>query len=154
MYYFNARWYDAEIGRFITEDPARDGVNWYAYCGGNPVKLVDNDGCIADYFWDAASLAAGAVSFGYNIHHGNTKEAIFDAIGMVADAAALAIPFIPGGVGTARKALKATKIVAESVGGVEAVVSGGQSVAGGSSSYLFDYKLSKYTCKYTCVVVY
>ena len=67
MYYFNARWYYAEIGRFITEDPARDGVNWYAYCGGNPVKLVDNDGCIADYFWDAASLATGAVSFGYNI---------------------------------------------------------------------------------------
>ena len=73
---------------------------------------------------------------------------------MVADAAALAIPFVPGGVGIARKGLVATKIVADTVGGVDAVVSRGQSVAGGSSSYLFDYKLSKYTCKYTCVVVY
>ena len=41
MYYFNARWYDSEIGRFVTEDPARDGVNWYAYCGGNPLVNVD-----------------------------------------------------------------------------------------------------------------
>ncbi|WP_083963581.1 RHS repeat-associated core domain-containing protein [Spirochaeta cellobiosiphila] len=29
FYYFNARWYDAQAGRFITEDPARDGANWY-----------------------------------------------------------------------------------------------------------------------------
>src|SRR5690606_25943229 len=29
LYYFNARWYDQEIGRFISEDPVRDGVNWY-----------------------------------------------------------------------------------------------------------------------------
>ena len=131
LYYFNARWYDAEIGRFVTQDPARDGLNWYAYCSNNPLKFVDNDGCIADYFWDAASLAAGAVSFGYNIHHGNTKEAIFDAIGMVADAAALAIPLVPGGIGIARKGLVATKIVADTVGGVDAVVSGGQSVVEG-----------------------
>lgn len=131
LYYFNARWYDSELGRFTTEDPARDGANWYGYCNGNPVMFVDNDGCIADYFWDAASLAAGAVSFGYNIHHGNTKEAIFDAIGMVADAAALAIPLVPGGIGIARKGLVATKIVADTVGGVDAVVSGGQSVVEG-----------------------
>ena len=44
MYYFNARWYDSEIGRFITEDPARDGVNWYAYCNGNPLVKIDPDG--------------------------------------------------------------------------------------------------------------
>lgn len=44
MYYFNARWYDSEIGRFITEDPARDGVNWFVYCRNNPVKFVDRTG--------------------------------------------------------------------------------------------------------------
>lgn len=32
LYYFNARWYDPELGRFITEDPARDDSNWYVYC--------------------------------------------------------------------------------------------------------------------------
>ena len=41
MYYFNARWYDAEIGRFVTQDPARDGVNWYVYCNGNPLTRID-----------------------------------------------------------------------------------------------------------------
>ncbi|MBN2657013.1 MAG: hypothetical protein JXR86_08125 [Spirochaetales bacterium] len=31
LYNFNARWYDPELGRFITEDPIKDGLNWYAY---------------------------------------------------------------------------------------------------------------------------
>jgi RHS repeat-associated protein len=44
LYYFNARWYDPETGRFITEDPARDGVNWYAYCGNNPLNRIDPTG--------------------------------------------------------------------------------------------------------------
>jgi len=29
------------VGRFITEDPIRDGLNWYAYCGNNPANGVD-----------------------------------------------------------------------------------------------------------------
>ena len=44
LYYFNARWYDCELGRFTTQDPARDGMNWWAYCGGNPITFVDPDG--------------------------------------------------------------------------------------------------------------
>jgi hypothetical protein len=39
-----ARWYDPEIGRFISVDPAEDGENWYGYCGGDPVNWVDPDG--------------------------------------------------------------------------------------------------------------
>lgn len=42
--YFGARFYDPEMGRFISVDPAKDGWNWYAYCNGNPVKLVDLNG--------------------------------------------------------------------------------------------------------------
>lgn len=38
MIYLRGRYYDPEIRRFITEDPAKDGWNWYAYCGNNPVK--------------------------------------------------------------------------------------------------------------------
>ena len=44
LYYFNARWYDCELGRFTTQDPARDGANWWIYCGGNPITFVDPDG--------------------------------------------------------------------------------------------------------------
>ena len=44
LYYFNARWYDAAIGQFTTEDPARDGGNWYLYVGANPLGFVDPSG--------------------------------------------------------------------------------------------------------------
>ncbi len=44
LYYFNARWYDAELGRFTTEDPARDGLNWYVYVRNNPLRFVDPTG--------------------------------------------------------------------------------------------------------------
>ncbi|MDC7126871.1 MAG: RHS repeat-associated core domain-containing protein [Spirochaetales bacterium] len=67
LYYYNARWYIAElyestvhtilpnhaklkefddpnIGRFTTEDPIRDGLNWYAYANNNPLKFVDPTG--------------------------------------------------------------------------------------------------------------
>ena len=42
--YFNARYYDAAIGRFITLDPVKDGTNWYVYCENNPLKYVDLEG--------------------------------------------------------------------------------------------------------------
>ena len=29
---------------FFTQDPARDGMNWYAYCSGNPVNFTDPNG--------------------------------------------------------------------------------------------------------------
>jgi RHS repeat-associated protein len=57
LYYFGARFYDPEVGRFISVDPAMDGVNWYAYCYNNPVKyidpiglttIVDHDGNVTD----------------------------------------------------------------------------------------------------------
>ena len=48
LYYFNARWYDCELGRFTTQDPARDGVNWWAYCQNNPLKFVDPTGMYSD----------------------------------------------------------------------------------------------------------
>jgi RHS repeat-associated protein len=44
LYYFGARYYDPEIGRFITEDPAKHGTNWYVYCENNPLKYVDPNG--------------------------------------------------------------------------------------------------------------
>ena len=41
LIYLRARYYDSENGRFISEDPIKDGYNWYSYCGGNPVMFVD-----------------------------------------------------------------------------------------------------------------
>ncbi len=44
LIYMRARWMDPALGRFISEDPARDGANWFDYCRGNPVNAVDPDG--------------------------------------------------------------------------------------------------------------
>lgn len=44
LIYFNARYYDPTTGRFLTEDPSRQGVNWYAYVENNPVNWQDFTG--------------------------------------------------------------------------------------------------------------
>jgi RHS repeat-associated protein len=47
FYYMRARYYDTEVGRFISEDPIGfDGgdVNLYAYVGNNPVLFIDPGG--------------------------------------------------------------------------------------------------------------
>jgi RHS repeat-associated protein len=46
LYYYNARWYDAEIGRFISEDSISDpnNPNEYAYCADNPLNMTDLTG--------------------------------------------------------------------------------------------------------------
>ena len=42
--YLRARYYDTANGRFIGEDPIKDGLNWYSYCAGNPVLYCDIKG--------------------------------------------------------------------------------------------------------------
>ena len=44
-YYLRARYYSPEVGRFTQEDPIMDGLNWYTYCAGNPVRFYDPSGC-------------------------------------------------------------------------------------------------------------
>ena len=42
--YLRARYYRPTIGRFITEDPIMDGLNWYSYCDNNSVNVSDPSG--------------------------------------------------------------------------------------------------------------
>jgi len=44
MQYFGLRFYNPTIGRFITVDPVKDGVNWYGYARNNPLKFIDPTG--------------------------------------------------------------------------------------------------------------
>jgi len=49
FYYMRARYYDPEVGRFVSEDPIGfegGDVNLYAYVGGNPVMFVDPEGLL------------------------------------------------------------------------------------------------------------
>ena len=40
LVYFGARYYDPEVGRWTTVDPAGEGLNWYVYCRNNPLKFM------------------------------------------------------------------------------------------------------------------
>lgn len=50
IYYMRARYYDAEIGRFLKEDPIAmaGGLNVSLYAGGNPVVNIDPSGLASD----------------------------------------------------------------------------------------------------------
>ena len=41
FYDYGFRDYAPELGRFTTVDPIKDGSNWYAYVGNDPVNLID-----------------------------------------------------------------------------------------------------------------
>ena len=69
FYFLKTRYYDPEIGRFMTIDDISyldtesiNGLNLYAYCGNNPVMMIDNSGC-APALWQwllsGLTLAAG-----------------------------------------------------------------------------------------------
>ena len=58
LYFLKTRYYDPEVGRFITIDDISyidpetiNGLNLYAYCGNNPVMNVDPNGHKWWEFW-------------------------------------------------------------------------------------------------------
>jgi len=56
--YLRARYYDPAIGRFVSEDPALDGNNWYIYCGNDPINSIDPTGLKAKKVYKTQDKAA------------------------------------------------------------------------------------------------
>ena len=61
-YYLQARYYDPEIGRFIStddasylDDDASSGISLYAYAANNPVMFVDPNGNSFKSLWESVS---------------------------------------------------------------------------------------------------
>ena len=68
LYFLKTRYYDPEIGRFMTIDDLSyldpdsiNGLNLYAYCGDNPVNCVDCNGTFVITTAFIIGLIAGAV---------------------------------------------------------------------------------------------
>ena len=61
LYFYGARYYDPEIGRFISADTIvqepfnPQTLNRYSYCGNNPINYVDPDG---HWFWAVIAIIA------------------------------------------------------------------------------------------------
>lgn len=57
LYYYGARYYDPETGRFMTRDPVSgkthspQSLNHYSYCLNNPLKYIDPAGLSEKEIW-------------------------------------------------------------------------------------------------------
>ena len=98
LYYLNARYYDPEIGRFISADSISylepetiNGLNIYSYCKNNPVVNVDPSG----------EFAALAGETGSDLWRGVAGA----ALGAGANALALCLIPLTGGASLALSAL-------------------------------------------------
>lgn len=89
LIYLRNRYYDPEVGRFITQDPIKDGLNWYVYCNSNPVMFVDPSGHSIDTIVDVA----GAV---WSLGEFLAAPTLPNALSLVWDVAAIVVPFVPG----------------------------------------------------------
>ena len=60
LYYYRARYYDSELGRFLSPDPIdfAGGINFYTYVKNNPLTLIDPTGTdwVDDGIWIGIQL--------------------------------------------------------------------------------------------------
>lgn len=69
LYYYRARYYSPDLGRFISEDPigfeGASDSNLYAYAGNNPADFTDSRGLAVDpkdKEWCASTLKKSRTS--------------------------------------------------------------------------------------------
>ena len=124
---YGARHYDPRIARWTVPDPLAEkyyGVNAYNYCGNSPTFLIDPDGQFPETVWDIANLILDVQSLVDNLKQRKVGASIVDGVGLIVDAAAAALPFVPGGAGTAIKGVRTAGKAADAVKTVDIAIDG------------------------------
>lgn len=106
LYYLNSRYYNPEVGRFISADDTGiltltpDGLtdkNLYAYCDNNPIVRTDGSGEVWHYAIIAAAIEGSLQLAGQLLDNGgNLSKVNWSEVGWAA---------VPGGAGALKGAV-------------------------------------------------
>src|SRR5690554_858333 len=146
-YYFGARYYDPEIGYWISPDKLEQFFSHYAYAGNgaNPVVMVDKDG---NAIFTGLTLAIIGVSAAISgtmtavkvSQAGGSAGQVFGAFafGAVAGAAGGALGVVTGGAATAGINAALGAFASTTMGGLVSATAAGAvgGIAGGAASGL------------------
>ena len=95
LYFYNARYYDATIGRFISPDTFVQSLanpqtlNRYSYCINNPLKYIDPTG----HFWDTIIDIITCAYDLWQVIKNPTDASAWLALGI--DVGCAILPFVP-----------------------------------------------------------
>lgn len=98
LYYFRARYYDPQVGRFLSEDPlgySGGDPNFYGYVGNDPLNRTDPNGLL---FWDIVDV----VFFAWSLHDFIECPSLETGLSLLLDTVSL-LPGLPS-VGWANRA--------------------------------------------------
>ena len=99
LYYLKSRYYDPEIGRFVTIDDISildftnqnlNGLNLYVYCNNNPISFNDPTGYLIGLILDIFFLVWSAIDFVLNPSWENAGWLALDLVSLV-------VPVLTGG---------------------------------------------------------
>jgi RHS repeat-associated protein len=126
LVYLGARYYEPELGRFLSLDPVLGSLsspqttNRYVYCANNPELYTDPSGAIIDIAFDVASIAWDI----WEIFNDPSEENVG---WLVVDVVCAAVPFLPAVGGVVKvgkwvgKAIDAERTVDKVIDGARAV---------------------------------
>jgi len=123
LYYYGARYYDPELGRFTQMDPlAGQYPGWgpYVYCGNNPLSNLDRDGQAWDWIPDAISIGLSAADMWNDPSWENAGW-------LAADIVLGVVPFVPA-VGVVRHADKIADVLKLGDKAADAIKAGDKAV--------------------------